>query len=273
MKTSFFAGLTLAVVLAGCLDGTPDGEDPGVVSPTTGDVSLQSSLELEGCSFWWGTVDVPPPLSPGRPPPGFEEPAQALAITLRVLRFDCENITVLDLDRGPITLLLELHNNIVPTEECRSTANRTGYWVAHTLLASDEGVLNATHTLGLPSYAANLERFSELSGSADAMVDRWSAEGYPESEVRVERDEFSNRFSPAPHRIFWSDGETLWVGDMTWEGAGSAGSRRALAGSFAEPMLLSEVSDPIAMGSFWFTDATASLSIKEYPSGACEGSS
>ncbi len=226
--------LILAVLSAGCLSpsGNADYEEPA----PSGTLQIFSWNDCRG--FFVSDI-YPAGNNPGTPPGGWGQANGFSRVGL--FGWECTRIHWDNLERGPIRLLLELHDNMVVPENCRTDA-KTEMWSLASFWTDDEGVAALAATLDLPVRQDLIKR--EIGPAGD---ESWQ---WGDSSLQVTSAQEGSVLLPDA-RLFWeADGVHVLDLDQTATGGSSNG---ASVGTFAAPMLLAEGPQPKVMPSNQYT--------------------
>jgi hypothetical protein len=255
MKIARLAYAICAIaLLAGC-SGNDASDSPGLetlpgtvsepTSPTEGPpapITVNTSpfnFTLTGCvgaetGFTWPPGTGPHPSVP----PGWE-PAFRLGDVVDLEMVSCERVAWGPFERGPVSMLFELHGQFNSPTECeRGDWNRfrmlNSWWVDDVELAAfmqEELALNTT--LGRLSHEVL------TVGPIREVIWTWNIDGHDDSTVTF-RDHQRGPFkSTYAHRIGWFDESRLFVMDMATSFQLDMGNIGHATGRMERPMMYS----------------------------------
>lgn len=191
-------------------------------------------------SAGWGqgfAVFFESPRPVGSPPPGWERPPPARHITVQ--RATCQQLTEGPLERGPVSIQLESHQNFEVPPGCQD-ATTPRIEVLSNLFVDDADVASyLREQWGLPAVAADIPWASSTVNDVREVAVTWQPAGHNASSLRVTQGRFLEpALLPSTLRLVWYNETSMWYGDQHTE---ALTNWLAAQGNLAEPMLYHEV--------------------------------
>jgi hypothetical protein len=256
---------------------------PGRMAPGDGgDETPQVALAPEGpapgrmvwsgCVAWRVVAQAPGPAAPSVRPAGWEAADTPLTV-VTAEGFRCQRIALGELERGPVHLVVETHNDARFPAGCRAepagSASAPGLRVLGTFWIDDAGLAaELNQSYGLPARFAAFDVSD--TGTAVAQQDwAWAEAGRTASRITLAADTALPTGGPSPQRLLWARDDGLASLDLSVEGTGSPLHRPA-AGRFQPPMLMSAVAEGAFAGSGeWLSAAEATADFTLYGDQDC----
>jgi hypothetical protein len=180
MSRAALCGLLALLALAGCIG--PDAA-PAPAAPAQTASPIPSELHLSKCEGWQsGSLPFPRSVGPGQGPPEWAPTDPALPTSsVLMVGYRCERISLGPFERGPLHLVLDVHDHADIPQACRD-GSPTGAvaFVLSSLWVDDAevaAVLNQTH--GMPARLAEVQ--ATQAGATAVRTWTWGPKGQPPS--------------------------------------------------------------------------------------------
>jgi hypothetical protein len=220
---------------------------PAQVLETTNAELLPPSLILSECSGIYTTSPVPSATGPGNHPEGWAPPHPVSEI--RIISAECQRIHYGELERGPISIVVEFHSQMEPPAACKPESGAMQFWMISQLWLTDsESVSAVVENDSLPSEVAPIS----ILTTSDPLLHRaatWSSHD-AESKLEVVQESESENYGSswtAPARFYWQNhyGGISWM-TFAVEGDYTNNFDHPVTGTLRPPFLQSN--DPAYAG-------------------------
>ena len=225
-----FSHLALTLLLAaGCLDGAPAAEEqtssgsgthPPLPAPDNGPDPL-APIRFDLLNSTWnecfglGTDQGWPRhdyglgnFSAAEPPAGWNS-SQGVGYSIVILALECKRVSWGQYERGPVTLLLEIHDNVETPERCRTTEQLTDSAALASIWISDPDLAALAASFGMRTYTGPLSVMLD-AGEATEVSARWNVLGGAESTLATTVPSLPDVENYRGFLIYWHDGHNLW---------------------------------------------------------------
>jgi hypothetical protein len=201
---------------------------------------------LTNCTAWYALARFPAGTGPGEAPPGWGPPASTTPITsVATFGYHCNRISVGPYERGPVSLLLDTHNNAKFPTNCTSDpqggTGSTSFLVLASVLIDDPDVAAFLATAyGMPTQVAEVSTADQGAGDAVAHQWTWRTGSGAASTITVYDEGAYATAANVYDRFFWPRHGGISVLEIQEQGVGPAGPvfNRAVTGVLQPPMLL-----------------------------------
>lgn len=279
--------VVVALLLAGCTGGSsgrspiisdeaeavPQAEEPTRASSNVSAPSPVQAVPLDGlfltnCEGALTLNYLEKTVAGVRPPSGWPESAEPI-VRVRIEAHRCERIAFGIFERGPVTVILETHDNHVPPENCVRDGDFTTTEVLNHMWVDDQTLVDAFRS------AWNLP--VDLSGPLESRVDPFGNPSYSVdiqgqttilSTVIENGDLGTGTFSDS-YRYFWPLGvESVGLLDLQSDTTTMTGVP-AITGKVASPFVAAVVGNPYAGYGNLFSASSSIGSVQVFGDNEC----
>jgi hypothetical protein len=260
LKPILLFSLVALTALSGCSDQgaksdnptstSPQRVDGDESSPDEGNVTLapfSNQLRLTDCQGVLSLNYLPKPLANVEPPPEWA-PNDVPVTRVRIEAHLCSRVAFGPFERGPVTLILETHDNRSAPESCITTGDFLTTEILHHIWMDDDEILALLNSeLGLPVSKSSPLRVVAEPGNAFAGYEI-EIEG---SVTRLEADQGDAPYSTIrdTYRYFWPrPNGGIGQLDLAMETLSPSSSPPTIIGEVKSPFVAAIIGSPAYSG-------------------------
>jgi hypothetical protein len=197
-----FLAIFVLIAVSGCLSSNPESRHPASTTPIPGET--YGNLQFDDCHGVRATQDIPTPVASAKPPrewSGSTLPMVKVAVNIVF----CERINFGQFERGPITILTEVHDNYSAAGECMNGAFDSA-WVLSQFWLDDQEIVSSLQALGMPAAVARFDwEIEEVVGGLEKWQITFSSDANAESELSVTEFGGNQSHFATVDRMFWEN--------------------------------------------------------------------
>lgn len=291
-----FVLLAFILLLSGCTEGGQSKDDPSNQPAAGSDETADPSNPTESSSKpGGGNSSIPVPLNlrltdcvgvavrfiwpadsapaGAEVPPGWET-AEAMATDHLVQLTQCQRISVGPFERGPVNVLLELHDKIAPPEACLDFGGQdySDVQVLRKIWVDDPEIVSyLTASAGMPALYGEFTFAPSPTGGTGVFTWDWGVPGQAHSTLAYSRVDTVPGGSASTARIFWHNGQAAFLMDLHEEEDRPAVSTLNAVAVLKAPMMHPLPEFGAASGIYSLVDAGAyEAALQTFGGMACE---
>ena len=241
--------LLVGLISAGCLRSPADEPAPGVYDPWVDDDKL-SAFRLDQCSGIVTSRPVPAATLDAQRPDGWERGTPTANVALDF--HSCKRLMVGPFERGPLTIMFELHSSHTAPADC-TNGDYTSSFIVNQIWLDDPEIAAwlANHSLNA-KFAAFDWQSSE--GPAEIVVHTLSFEG---NSVRTSYQHSNSTRESDTDRLFWPTPRGVSYLDLHRELSFNGQFPRTFTGEFSNPLLYAQFAGPVTVGAGGFYESSS----------------